>query len=741
MNKRADSGVYIRLIIFAVAFVVIAFTAIGARLFHLQVTEYETYSAKAKTQQTRDKTITPARGSILDVNMKPLAMSASTEMVTIEAVKIKTDEEAKAIAENISAILEMDYDTVLEKALSKTTYAVLKKGVEKEKADQIRAFVDEIDTTAIYLIPDSTRYYPFGSFASHIIGFVGSDQQGLDGIEALYEDYMEGTPGRLVTATNVNGDEMPFSYETYVDAVDGYNVVLTIDEVIQHYVEQNLKEAYEQNDVQKYAASIVMDVETGGILAMASYPEYDPNDPFTIGSEKTQAYLDTLEGEEKETQFKKELQSQWRNKIVSDSYNPGSTFKIITAAMALEEKTIPDGWTFNCTGSIMVPGWSKPIKCWKHEGHGVQTFEQAVENSCNPAFITIGKTLGVKQFSKYFEAFGLTEKTGIDVSGEEKGIYYNVDKMTEVDLAVSSFGQGFQITPIQLLTAVSAVANDGYLMRPHLVKEVRDAEGNIVESFEQEPLRQVVSEKTSEKLMSVLQGVVANGTGKNAYVPGFRVGGKTGTSEKKLQQAQTGELEYITSFVAVAPVDDPKIAVIVILDEPQSYPISGGVQAAPVVRKIIEETLPYLEVEPIYTEEELKAKDTNVPELTGLTEAEAAADLAEQGFTTYRVVGEGETVTDQMPFAGSAVPPVTEVVLYMGEAKPDRMVTVPDLTGYTYAMAKQTLENSGLYISTGGIVPNKNHVVRGQSVDALAQVPYGSTIIIELSDKSQNAAT
>ena len=388
----------------------------------------------------------------------------------------------------------------------------------------------------------------------------------------------------------------------------------------------------------------------------------------------------------------------------------------------------------------MVPGWSKPIKCWKHEGHGVQTFAQAVENSCNPAFITIGKTLGVKQFSRYFEAFGLTEKTGIDVSGEESGIYYNVNKMTEVDLAVSSFGQGFQITPIQLLTAVSAVANDGYLMQPHLVKEVRDADGNIVENFEREPLRQVVSEQTSEKLMKILEGVVANGTGKNAYVPGFRVGGKTGTSEKKLQQAQTGELEYITSFVAVAPVDDPKIAVIVILDEPQTYPISGGVQAAPVVRKIIEETLPYLEVEPIYTEEELKAKDTNVPELTGLTEAEAAADLANAGFS-YRIVGEGETVTDQMPFAGSSVPPVTEIVLYMGEAKPDRMVTVPDLTGYSYAMAKKTLEDSGLYISTGGIVPNKNHVVRGQSVNALSQVEYGSTIIIELSDKSQNAAT
>lgn len=741
MNKRADSGVYLRIIIFASLFVCIAFGAVVWRLFDLQVVEYDEYSTLAKQQQTREKTITPNRGSIYDVNMKPLAMSASTEMVTLEAVKIKTDDEAKSIAQKLSETLELDYDKTLEKALSKTTYTVIKKGVEKEKADEIREFVSESGTTAIYLVPDSTRYYPFGSFAAHVLGFVGSDQQGLAGIEALYENYMKGTPGRLVTATNVRGDEMPFSYETYVDAVDGYDVVLTIDEVIQHYVEQNIKEAYEVCDVQQYAASIVMDVKTGGILAMAATPEFDPNEPFVIGSEGTQEYLDSLDGEEYETQFKKELQSQWRNKIVSDSYNPGSTFKIITAAMALEEKSIPDGWTFNCTGSIMVPGWNRPIKCWKKGGHGVQTFAQAVENSCNPAFITIGRSLGVEKFSKYFEAFGLTEKTGIDVSGEEKGIYYDVDKMTEVDLAISSFGQGFQVTPIQLLTAVSAVANDGYLMQPHLVKEVRDADGNIVQSFEKEPVRQVVSEQTSETVMKMLEGVVANGTGKNAYVPGFRVGGKTGTSEKKLQQAQTGKLEYITSFVAVAPVDDPRIAVIVILDEPQSYPISGGVQAAPVVRKIIEETLPYLEVTPIYTEEELKAKDTTVPGLTGLTEAQAAEELKKLGFESYRKVGTGDTVTDQMPFAGSAVPPTVEVVLYMGEEKPDNLVTVPDLTGLSYREAKQRLEALGLYTSTGGIVSNANHVVRSQSVDPLAQVEYGSTVIIELSDKSQNAAT
>lgn len=388
----------------------------------------------------------------------------------------------------------------------------------------------------------------------------------------------------------------------------------------------------------------------------------------------------------------------------------------------------------------MVPGWSLPIKCWKDGGHGTQTFAQVVENSCNPAFITIGRTLGVDTFTKYFKAFGLTEKTGIDVVGEEKGIYYNEETMTEVDLAISAFGQGFQVTPIQLLTAVSAVANDGNLMKPHIVKEIVDADGNVVENYEKEPVRQVVSEETSETLMKILEGVVANGTGKNAYVPGYRVGGKTGTSEKKLQEAITGEKKYITSFLVVAPVDDPQIAVIVILDQPTTYPISGGVQAAPVVRKIIEDTLPYLGVEPIYTEAELAVKDTNVPNVVGGDEATAAAELSKSGFT-YRVVGSGTTVTDQMPAAGSSVPPSVEIVLYMGEAKPSNTVTVPDLTGMTYAQAKNALARVNLYMSSGGIVPTNNHNVRSQSVEAGTEVPVGSVVTVELSDRTQNAAT
>lgn len=740
MNKRADSGLYFRILFIAVLLGVVAFVGIGARLFTLQVIQYDKYSEKAKSQQTKDKTITPNRGGIYDTNMKPLAMSASTEMVTIEAIKIKTDEEAQLIAKNISEILGLEYESVLKKAQSKTTYAVLKKGVEKDVADKVRAFVKENSITSIFLVPDSTRYYPFGNFASHVLGFVGSDQQGLDGIESLYEKYMKGIPGRLVTATNIKGEEMPFSYETYVDAVDGNDVVLTIDEVIQHYVEQNIKVAYDDNGVEQYVASIVMDVKTGGILAMASTPEYDPNQPFVIANKKTQAYLDTLQGDAKETEFKKELSAQWRNKMVSDTYNPGSTFKIITAAMALEENVVPEGWTFNCTGSIMVPGWNKPIKCWKDGGHGVQTFEQAVENSCNPAFITIGRMVGVSNFSKYFKAFGLNEKTGIDVSGESKGIYYNESSMTEVDLAISSFGQGFQITPIQLLTAVSAVANDGYLMKPHLVKEVRDKDGNVLESFEKEPLRQVVSEETSKKVMKILEGVVSNGTGKNAYVPGYRVGGKTGTSEKKLLQAQTGEKKYITSFVAVAPADDPKIAVIVLLDEPTKYPISGGVQAAPVVRKIIEDTLPYLNVAPVYTEAELAVKDVNVPSVTEMTEAQAATALKALGFK-YKKVGTGEKVTEQMPIAGSAVPPSVEIVLYMGEERPKDMVSVPDLTGMSYEKAKATLKGINLYMSSGGIVSSNSLTVRKQSVAPGEKVVAGTVITVELSDKNQSAPT
>lgn len=346
MNKRADSWVYRRILMTAALFGIAAFIVIACRLFFLQIYEYDVYSAKAKDQQTRDKTITAARGSIYDTNMKPLAMSASTEMVTIEAVKIEDDEEAKLIAERLSEILQMDYEEVYAKATADSTYAVLKKGVEKEDADKVREFVKESKTTAIYLVPDAKRYYPFGSFASHVLGFVGSDQQGLGGVEALYDKQLQGTPGRLVTATNVKGEEMPFAYETYVDAIDGNNVVLTIDEVIQHYVEQNIQEAYEANGVEEYAASIVMDVKTGGILAMAATPEFDPNEPFVIADEEVQQYLDTLTGDEKKQETSDALNNQWRNKIVSDSYNPGSTFKILTAAMALEENIISDNWTF-----------------------------------------------------------------------------------------------------------------------------------------------------------------------------------------------------------------------------------------------------------------------------------------------------------------------------------------------------------------------------------------------------------
>lgn len=741
MQKKAETGLLRRILVVLSMFGVMAFVVIAARLYFMQVVRYDYYADKAKNQQTRSKTITPMRGGIYDTNMKPLAISASTEMVVIESVKVKDEAQAALIAQKLSEILGMDYETLYKKATKKTTYDVIKKGVEKEIGDQIRAFVKEHSIQGLYTVPDAKRYYPFKSFASHVIGFVGSDQQGLEGIEVLYEKYLVGTPGRIVTPTDAAGQEMPFDYETYVDAVDGYNVVLTIDEVIQHYVEQSIQIAYNDYDVQEYVACIVMDIKTGGILAMAATPEFDPNEPFTLADPKAEAALEGLSEENRKTEFSKLVQGQWRNHLVSDTYEPGSTFKILTASMALEEKTMSLNSTFTCTGSTMVPGWGKPIRCWKAGGHGTQTFAQAVENSCNPAFIAIGRSLGTETFSKYFEAFGLTEKTGVDAMGESTSIYHKKSTMKEIDLATSSFGQTFQVTPMQLITAVSAVANKGYLMKPHIVKEIVDQEGNVIESFQNEPVRQVISEETSKTMMKILEGVVATGTGKNAYVPGYRVGGKTGTSEKKAKQAILGRDDLrITSFMAVAPVDDPQIAVLVLLDEPNSRPISGGVQAAPVVRKVIEDTLPYLGVEPIYTEAELAIKDQTVPSVIGTTESAAAAQLKSAGFG-YRKVGSGDTVTDQMPAAGAAVPPSVEVVLYMGEAKPTNTIVVPDLTGMKYETAKNTLKAINMYMSSGGMVANNKHVVRKQSVPAGTEVPIGTVVIVELTDPSQGEVT
>lgn len=740
MNKKPENAMLKKIMLLSATLGVVAFMAISTKLFYMQVIKHDYYLEKATSQQTRDKIITPNRGTIYDANMKPLALSASTEMITIEPVRIKDDAEAQVVSQRLAEILNMDYETIYAKATKKSAYQVIKKGVEKEDADKVRELVQELGLKCVYPRPDSKRYYPFGNFLSQVLGFVGGEQQGLDGLEAVYDKELTGTPGRIVTATNVDGEEMPFAYEMYHDAIDGYDLVLTIDEVVQHYLEKNLELAFLNNKIQENVTGIVMDIKTGGILAMSSKPDFDPNEPFVITDEKVIAEIAALADDEKKAATSKALSLQWRNKAVSDTYEPGSTFKILTTAMALEENTANEQTTYYCSGSAMVTGWGKPIGCWKLSGHGSQTLIQAVQNSCNPAFIAIGQSVGIKDFSKYFTGFGLTQKTGIDAPGEAVGIYHKEAAMKEIDLATSSFGQTFQITPIQLITAISAVANGGKLMTPHIVKEVLDGDGNVVQSFEKEPVRQVISEETSKRLCAILESVVSQGTGKNAYLPGYRVAGKTGTSEKKAKQALTGRNDLrISSFAAFAPADDPQVAILILLDEPTVYPVTGGVTAAPVVRKVLEETLPYLGVEPVYSELEMSAKEVSVPTFVGLTPEQADNTAKRNGFV-YRKVGSGDTVTDQMPVPGASVPSSAEIVLYMGEPKPEKTVAMPDLVGMNYDTAKRTLKNLDMFISTKGmVVAGGNLVVREQSVAAGTEIAVGSVVRIDLSDLDQAA--
>lgn len=714
---------------------VLCFLVVAVRLFDLQILQHEKLQKMAITQQTRDKTIAAQRGTIYDANMKPLAISASTEMVTIEAVKIESEEQGLLVAKGMSEILDLEYDKVLAKVQKKATYDVLKKGVEKEVADKVRAFVKENDLSCIYLEPDSTRYYPFGNFLAHVLGFVGSDGQGLAGLESYYEKELTGTPGRVVRATNAKGQEMPYSYEMYYDAIDGNNLVLSIDEVVQHYLEKNLEMALYDNKVQNKVTGIIMDVNTGGVLAMAVKPDFDPNSPFTLVDPEDQAEVDALEGDARKAKRTELLNEQWRNKAVNDAYDPGSTFKILTASMALEEKTVSAASTFYCPGYKLVDKWH--ISCWKTIGHGSQTLRQAICNSCNPAFMEIGGSVGIKRFTEYFTAFGLREKTGIDLPGETAGIYFN--GMTNTDLAVASFGQNFSISPIQLLTAVSAVANGGTLLTPHVVKEIVDSEGNIVKNFDRQEVRQVISAETSKQLCGLLEDVVTIGTGKNAYVMGYRVAGKTGTSEKKAKEAATGIKGLrISSFVAFAPADDPQIAVLITLDEPNVYPLTGGITVAPVIRRVMEEVLPYLNVEPVYTEAELQQKDITIPRVTGRTRADAEAALKLNGIK-YRAEGDGDTVTAQLPAEGSVVSSKTEVVLYLGVDKPQTQVTVPDLSKMSMDTARRTLQNLGLYMNAAGVTTGKGNIVAVRQSIKNEKVTVGTVIEVEFADLDQRA--
>ena len=733
-----------------------AFLALGARLCQIQIFQHDEYEAAAIAQQVRETTVSAARGTIYDRNGAILAISAGVDTVYISPAEIeRNNEDKEAIARGLAEILDADYETILKKAgNTKSWYEVVARKVEAETAELVRKFKAEGGYVGIKIESDTKRYYPNGSLASHVIGFVGLDNTGLGGIESRYDSLLSGENGYVMRSTTAAGTDMLYqSYEDYVDAHNGDSLTLTIDAVIQSYVEKHLAQAVEDYDIQNGAAAICMEVDTGAILSMVSLGNFDLNDYQTISAEAEAEISAAAQSEEEYDElYALAQQQQWRNKAISDTYEPGSTFKIITLAMALEEGVVNENSSFYCGGSMNVLGRGSPLKCWKYGGHGPQSLTQAVQHSCNVAFVNIGQLVGEEKFYEYAEGFGfiertadtsrqLTAKTGIDLGGESGSIWWSEDVFCNPEnlsqLAAASFGQTFNITPIQLITVVSACVNGGRLMQPYLVQSVEDPQGNLVSQTEPQVVRQVVSEETSASVRRILEQVVSDqteGTGHNAYVAGYRIGGKTGTSTKTTKEI-SGEKEYIVSFIGFAPADDPEVAILVLLDDPSSESgiyISGGQMAAPVVGKMMADILPYLGYEPEYTDSELAAADKAVPELTGMSITQAKSALSESGLGC-RVIGEGDTVTDQLPRAGAVIAAGSEVLIYAGQNPAPTTETMPDLRGLSYEAARQRLGELGLYLTAeNGVTDPAAQLVSAQSTAPGEELAHGSVVGVTL---------
>lgn len=733
-----------------------AFIVLAAKLYDIQIVHHDEYEAAAIAQQVRETTVSAARGTLYDRNGRILAISAGVDTIYISPAEIERGhEDAEAIAKGLSEILGVDYETILKRAQNtKSWYEVVARKVEPEVSEKVREFKAEGGYSGIKIEADTKRYYPNGSLASHVIGFVGLENKGLGGIEARYDSLLSGKNGYVMRSTTAAGTDMLYSsYEDYVDAEDGQSLSLTIDSTIQYYIEKHLAQAVADYDIQNGAAAICMEVDTGAILSMASLGNFDLNDYQTISAEAEAEIRAAAQSDEEYNElYSLAQQLQWRNKAISDTYEPGSTFKIITLAMALEEGVVSENSSFYCGGSMNVLGRGSPLKCWKYGGHGSQSLTQAVQHSCNVAFVNIGQLVGEEKFYEYAEGFGfidrtqdtsqqLTAKTGIDLGGESGSIWWSEDVFCNPEnlsqLAAASFGQTFNITPIQLITAVSACVNGGRLMKPYLVQSVEDSEGNIVSQTEPELVRQVISEETSATVRNILEQVVGDqkeGTGHNAYVAGYRIGGKTGTSTKTTEEI-AGNKEYIVSFIGFAPADDPEIAILVLLDDPSSESgiyISGGQMAAPVVGKMMADILPYLDYEPEYTDAELENIDRPVPEVAGMSLAEAQRALTESGFKS-RIIGEGDTVTDQLPRSGVVIASGSEVLLYAGQSPAPTQETMPDVRGLSYAEAVERLGDIGVYLSSGNSSTDAaNLIVSGQSIAPGTAVEHGTVVDVTL---------
>lgn len=703
---------------------------IVANMVNIQIINYESYKAKASSIQLRDTKISPKRGTIYDANMKVLAQSATVWTVFVSPAE-SDEEQHDRIAEKLEEILGADKERTLKKLQNHNSYyEVIEYKIDKPEADAIKIWCDEEEILGVNLVEDFKRYYPYGSFAATILGFCGTDNQGLAGLESYYDEELTGIQGRVISAKNGWGLDMGYEYEELNAAQDGYSLVTTIDETVQHFLEKHLSQKVEEYNVQCRGVGIVMNVKTGAILAMSNKPDFDPNDPFTIYDPDVAAAIEKITSDEEyNAAVSQARQTQWRNKAVSDLYEPGSVFKIITASAALDSGAATVNSGFYCKGHVSVGGWT--IGCNNRAGHGPLTFTQALIESCNPSFIDMGQRMGIETFVDYFESFGMSEKTGIDLPGEQKSITYNAQTMTETSLASNSFGQTFKVTPVQMITAVATAVNGGNLVTPHLVSKLVDEDGNTVKDLTPEVKRQVISEEVSAQICKMLLENGTNGNAQHSKVPGYRVGGKSGTSQK-LDTAMDDD--YIASYVGIAPCDDPEIAILIFFDEPRTTSYYGGVLAGPVVGSLMGEILPYLGIEPVYTEAEKANVSVYVPNMVGRSVTDATSQLQRSGFTV-KTVGNGASVTGQFPTNSMKIKKGGIVILHTDSESKNITVTVPDLNGYSPSSAENTLNGLGLNISMTGVsASNRNAVVSYQNIAAGEKVQLGTTIEVTISD-------
>ena len=757
---RMDSGHHRRIRLTAAVLGLLAFVPMALRLYDLMVVNYDYYAREALRNQTRTTYVTAMRGNIYDRNMNTLAASVGVENVYLDPHELKQSKaDLSAIAAFLGELLDVDPESIEKKGkdLSKR-YQMVAARVDRETGAKIRSYIQENDISGIHLEPNSQRCYPMGTLASQVVGFTNASNTGSEGVEAAYDRYLTGGNDKVVTTKGNNEMDMPFSFEKFVSATPGCSVVLTLDATVQACLEKRMEEAIARYDVQNGAFGLVMNVKTGEILAMATLGGYDPNDYQTILDPKAAAQVEELrlaylcepEGSEGYTAKKKAYQEamtaarlkQWRNRVLSDGYEPGSTFKVLTMAAALDSGSIDLDTNFYCKGAEQIPGRSQLLHCWRSAGHGSEKTPQALQNSCNIAFAHIALKMGGETFYEYVRRFGILEKTGIDLAGESKGVFFDKALVTDTDkwgtasLTSGSFGQTFKLTPLQLARAISSVVNGGYLLEPYIVSEVLNAEGNTVLKQEPTIVRRTISKETSDTMRGLLRSVVTEGTAKNASVAGFSIGGKTGTSEKIDVFDENGSrvTDKIVSFVGVAPMEDPSYLVLVALDTPSRSTgiyISGGVMAAPTVGSVMSDILPYLEVERNYTEEDAAGREMVLQDWTGETRKNAENALKALGLTA-RVIGDGETVTGQIPAAGETVSGDSQVLLYCGETPEAEDVTVPDFLGMDRMKAAQAAQDAGVNLLILGNTDISPEVTAAeQSVPPGTKVPRGTTIRVQ----------